>query len=77
MSGLPAFSAGWGLRSVGLATSISYQISPTWSLDLYDRLDDLSGSAAKSPVTLSGVGSRLQNTAGLSLSHSFSLDLGH
>ena len=75
-SGLSAFHASSGLKSVGLTASVSYQISPTWSVDLYDRLDDLSGSAAKSPITRSGVGSRLQNTAGLSLNHSFSLNLG-
>lgn len=76
LSGLSAFDPGWGVKSVGLAASISYQISPTWSLELYDRLDDLTGDAARSPITRSGIGSRLQNTAGLSLSHSFSLDMG-
>lgn len=75
-SGLSAFNAGGGLKSVGLAASVSYQISPTWSAELYDRLDDLTGNAAQSPVTLSGVGSRWQNTLGVSLNHSFSLDLG-
>ncbi|WP_370675609.1 MipA/OmpV family protein [Pleomorphomonas sp. PLEO] len=77
LSGLSAYNAGGGLKSVGLTASISYQISPTWSLDLYDRLDDLTGNAARSPITRSSAGSRLQNTAGVSLSHSFSLDLGH
>lgn len=74
-SGLSAFHPGAGLKSVGLAASVSYQISPAWSLDLYDRLDDLTASAAKSPVTTSNSGSSLQNTAGISLSHSFSLPL--
>ena len=74
-SGLSAFHAGSGLKSVGITASVSYQISPTWSLDLYDRLDDLSGDAARSPITLSGTGSRLQNTVGMSLSHSFTLGL--
>ncbi|WP_051228230.1 MipA/OmpV family protein [Pleomorphomonas oryzae] len=72
-SGLSAFHPGAGLKSAGLTASVSYQISPTWSLDLYDRLDDLTGNAAKSPVTASNSGRRLQNTAGISLSHSFSL----
>lgn len=72
-SGLTAFHPGAGLKSVGLTASVSYQISPTWSVDLYDRLDDLTGNAAKSPVTASNSGSRLQNTVGISLSHSFSL----
>ncbi len=76
-SGLSAFNAGWGLKSVGLTASVSYQISPTWSLDLYDRLDELTGNAARSPITLSGAGRRMQNTAGLSLSYSFTLNLGH
>ncbi len=75
-SGLSAFNAGGGLKSVGLAASVSYQISPTWSAELYDRLDDLAGNAAQSPVTLSGAGSRWQNTLGFSLNHSFSLNLG-
>lgn len=75
-SGLSAFNAGGGIKSVGLAASASYQISPTWSLDIYDRLDDLTGNAAQSPITKSGVGSRWQNTLGLSLSHSFSVSLG-
>ena len=76
-SGLSAFHAGSGLKSVGLIASVSYQISPTWSADIYDRLDDLTGNAAKSPITQSGVGSRLQNTFGISLSHSFDLDIKH
>lgn len=75
-SGLSAFDTGGGLKSVGFAASVSYQISPTWSAELYDRLDDLTGNAAQSPVTLSGVGSRWQNTLGFSLNHSFSLTLG-
>lgn len=73
LSGLSAYNARSGLKSVGVAASISYQISPTWSLDLYDRIDDLVGTAARSPVTTSNAGSRLQNTVGISLSHSFSL----
>lgn len=76
LSGLSAFNAGGGLKSVGLAASVSYQISPTWSAELYDRLDDLTGNAAQSPITLSGVGSRWQNTLGFSLNHSFSLSFG-
>lgn len=76
-SGLSAFNAGGGIKSVGLAASASYQISPTWSLDIYDRLDDLVENAAQSPITKSGVGSRWQNTLGVSLSHSFSVDFGN
>lgn len=72
-SGLMAFHPEAGLKSVGLTASVSYQISPTWSLDVYDRLDDLTGDAAKSPVTTASSGSRLQNTIGISLSRSFSL----
>lgn len=74
-SGLAAFHATPGLKSVGLTASISYQISPAWSLDLYDRVDELTGGAARSPITKSNEGDRLQNTIGLSLSHSFSLGL--
>lgn len=77
LSGLSAFHPGSGLKSIGLTASVSYQISPTWSLDLYDRLDDLRGAAAHSPITMSNEGHRLQNTVGFSLSHSFSLGLNH
>jgi outer membrane scaffolding protein for murein synthesis (MipA/OmpV family) len=70
---LPSFDAGSGFKSLGLTVSATYDFSPTWSLQVYDRFDRLVGDAAASPVT-SELGSRNQNIIGVSLSKSFSVN---
>lgn len=69
---LASFDASSGFKSVGLSVSATYDFSPTWSLQVYDRFDRLVGDAAASPIT-SDLGSRNQNIIGVSLSKSFSV----
>jgi len=59
-----------GLRSAGLASSVTYEISKTWSTTLYGGYDRLLADAAKSPLVRK-LGSPDQFEAGLSLSYSF------
>ena len=70
---LPSFDANGGLKSVGLIASATYDITPTWSLQVYDRFDRLVGDAANSPIT-SDLGSRNQNIVGISVSKSFNVN---
>ncbi|MFK0332772.1 MipA/OmpV family protein [Rhizobium sp. NPDC090275] len=70
--GLPAFSAGGSLKSVGLTAAVSYDLTPTLTFQIYDRFDRLTGDAADSPIT-SKIGSRSQNIVGISLSKAFSI----
>lgn len=69
---LPAFDATGGLKSVGLTVSASYDVTPTLSLQLYDRLDRLTGDGADSPIT-SKLGDANQNIIGISLNKAFSV----
>jgi outer membrane scaffolding protein for murein synthesis (MipA/OmpV family) len=70
---LPAFDTGSGLKSVGVTVSASYDVTPTWTLQLYDRFDRLVGDAADSPIT-SKLGNKNQNVVGISLSKAFSVN---
>ncbi len=69
---LPAFSAGGGLKSVGLTAAASYDLTPTLTFQVYDRFDRLTGDAADSPIA-SKIGSRNENIVGISLSKAFSV----
>ncbi|WP_348643241.1 MipA/OmpV family protein [Rhizobium phaseoli] len=69
---LPAFDAQSGLKSIGFTASAAYDVSPTWTLQLYDRFDRLTGDAAGSPIT-SKLGSKNQNVTGISLSKAFNV----
>lgn len=69
---LASFDASSGFKSVGLSVSATYDFSPTWSLQVYDRFDRLVGDSAASPIT-SDLGRRNQNIIGVSLSKSFSV----
>jgi outer membrane scaffolding protein for murein synthesis (MipA/OmpV family) len=59
-----------GFRSAGLATSVTYDMSDTWSTTIYGGYDRLIGDAAKSPL-IRKLGSPDQFRAGLSVSYSF------
>jgi len=65
-----AFRASSGVKSFGAMAALSYKFSPSWSGTVYDGFQRLVGDAATSPIT-STIGSRNQNTVGLSLSYSF------
>jgi outer membrane scaffolding protein for murein synthesis (MipA/OmpV family) len=67
-----AFQASGGLKSVGATISASYNITPSWTIELYDRFDRLVGDASDSPVTRV-FGSENQNIIGISLSKSFAI----
>lgn len=70
---LSAFDTGSGLKSVGATVSASYDVTPTWTLQLYDRFDRLTGDAADSPIT-SKLGDENQNVIGISLNKAFSVN---
>jgi outer membrane scaffolding protein for murein synthesis (MipA/OmpV family) len=65
-----AFKPGGGLVSAGLASSVTYEISKTWSTTVYGGYDRLVGDAAKSPLVRK-LGSPDQFKAGLTVSYSF------
>jgi MipA family protein len=69
---LAAFDAKSGLKSIGFMVSAAYQVTPTWTLLVYDRFDRLTGDAADSPIT-SKLGSPNQNVIGVSLSKAFNV----
>ncbi len=61
-----------GLKSAGLATSLTYDFSKQWSAVAYGGYDRLVADAAKSPL-VKKLGSPDQFRAGLTLNYSFSL----
>jgi MipA family protein len=69
---LPAFDAKGGLKSIGFTVSAAYNVTPTWTLQIYDRFDRLTGDAANSPIT-SKLGSENQNVIGISLTKAFNV----
>lgn len=62
-----------GFRSAGLATSVTYDMSETWSTTVYGGYDRLVGEAAKSPLVRK-LGSPDQFRAGVSVSYSFGVE---
>ena len=71
-SGLSAFDAGAGFKSVGIATSARYEITSNWAIEAEAAYDRLIGDAAASPVT--GAGSRDQFSFRLGAVRKFKLD---
>ncbi|MFI4996763.1 MAG: MipA/OmpV family protein [Hyphomicrobiales bacterium] len=59
-----------GLRSAGVATSVTYDLSKTWSTTVYGGYDRMVADAAKSPLVRK-LGSPDQFRAGLTVSYSF------
>lgn len=69
-SGLPAYNASAGARSVGAGAQARYEWSPQWASHMYIEYERLIGSAANSPlVTLRG--SRNQITTGIGITYAF------
>ena len=64
------FKPDGGLRSAGVATSVTYDLSKQWSAVLYGGYDRLVADAAKSPL-VKKLGSPDQFHAGLTVSYSF------
>jgi MipA family protein len=69
-SGLPPFTAGGGLQSVGATLGYVRQITHRWGMYSYAKYDRLVGDAADSPITRV-VGSRDQISGGLGLTYTF------
>lgn len=72
-SGLDAFDPKAGFKSVGFAVGVTYQISDTTSLQVYNKFERLVGDAANSPI-VSNIGSNTQNTIGIVMTRSFTLN---
>lgn len=68
------YAPGGGIKSVGLTSSLSYEVSPDWTTTVYGSYQRLTGAAAASPVTTLA-GSPNQLTIGVGFEHSFVL--GH
>jgi outer membrane protein len=67
---IAAYKPGGGAKSVGLASSLDYAWSPSFSTTLFGRYDRLVGDAANSPI-VDKVGQRNQFTIGIGASYSF------
>ncbi|MGX1786425.1 MipA/OmpV family protein [Bosea sp. NPDC055332] len=65
-----AYRPGGGAKSVGLASSVEYAWSPSFSTTLFARYDRLVGDAAKSPL-VDTIGQRNQFSVGIGASYSF------
>ncbi len=66
-SGFAAYSAGAGLKSVGLTVGANYKIDSNWSASAVASFNQLQGDAAKSPL----VQKKLQNTFTVGVSYTF------
>lgn len=64
------YKPGGGVKSVGLASSLEYAWSPSFSTTLFARYDRLVGEAAKSPL-VDTIGQRNQFSVGIGASYSF------
>jgi outer membrane protein len=71
-SGLPAFDAKAGVRSVGAGSKVRYQLSPQWATHAYLEYDRLVGDAAESPLVTQR-GSPNQTTLGAGVTYSFDI----
>jgi outer membrane protein len=69
---LPSFDAHGGAKSLGIMVAATFTLSPSWSLQVYDRYDRLIADSAKSPIT-SDIGSKNQNIIGVAFNHSFQI----
>lgn len=63
-SGYSVYSAGAGLKNVGLAVGATYRLSTNWTLTGNAQLTQLTGYAAGSPITFSETGFMLMSMLG-------------
>lgn len=66
------YKPGGGAKSLGLASSLEYAWSPSFSTTLFARYDRLVGEAAKSPL-VDTIGQRNQFSVGIGVSYSFNV----
>lgn len=71
---LPAYSAGGGLKSVGLAGAATYRFSPQWAATAFARYDRLVADAGDSPIPQQ-FGSRNQFRFGATVAYSFDITM--
>ena len=69
-SGLPTYSPGAGVRSLGGAALARYKITPAWTTQAFVDYQHLSGPAGDSPV-IATRGTREQYIVGMGLSYTF------
>ena len=73
LSGLPAYNAGGGIRTVGAGTQLIKQWNPQWATHAFVEYDHIVGDAADSPlVQLRGTAHQLWFGAGFA----YSFDVG-
>jgi MipA family protein len=68
--GFPAYAAGGGMQSAGVAASYLKQLTRKWGLYSYAKYDRLVGSPANSPIVRQ-LGSRDQLSGGIGVTYTF------
>ncbi len=63
-SGYAVYSAGSGLKNVGLAIGATYRLSTSWTISGNAQVTQLTDYAAGSPITFSDTGFMLVTTLG-------------
>lgn len=71
-TGLPVFTPGGGVQSVGATAGLMHQLGKRWGMTGYIRYDRLVGDAADSPLVRQ-YGSRDQFGGGLALTYTFNV----
>lgn len=71
-SGLPAYDAGGGLRSIGAGAQARYAWSPRWATHAFIEYERLTGDAANSPLVTQR-GARDQIQVGIGATYSFDM----
>jgi outer membrane protein len=74
-TGLASYRPGGGVHAVGIASSVTHQLSEKWGVHAYAGYDRLVGDAADSPL-VRRYGSRDQLSGGLGLTYSFRIRRG-
>lgn len=69
---LAAYQPDGGMKSIGVASSLAYRWSETWSTGVFARYDYLMGDAARSSLVKS-LGQREQLTIGMGATYSFTI----
>ncbi|MFC3637921.1 MipA/OmpV family protein [Camelimonas fluminis] len=67
---MPAYTAGGGVKSVGLTSSLEYAWSPAWRTSIFAHYERMTGNAARSPL-VSDIGQRNQFSIGAGFSYAF------
>lgn len=74
VSGLAPYRPGGGIYAIGAISGLHYSLGNNWGLFGYGRYDRLIGDARNSPI-VRDIGSPNQFSAGLGISHTFTIKL--